>query len=79
MKIKRYREVQLVSFEEFFDKATDSGICQYCDSYNECIDYMGYENVESISGNGCSAFDCSVEALKKHFLLEKCVRHTVET
>ena len=79
MKIKRFREVQLVSFEDFFDKATDSGICEYCDSYNECIDYMGYENVVAISGNGCSAFDCSVEQLKKHFLLEKCVRRPVET
>ena len=79
MKIKRFREVQSTSFEDFFNKVTDSGLCEYCDSYTECVEYMGAENVESMSGNGCSAFDASVDSLKKHFLLDKCIRHTVET
>jgi hypothetical protein len=34
---------------------------------------MGEENIEAISGNGCSAFDNSVENIKRFYLLEKCV------
>lgn len=79
MKIKRFREVQTTSFEDFFNKITDTGVCEYCDSYDECLEYMGKENIDCISGNGCSSFDTSVDKLKKHFLLEKCIRHTVET
>lgn len=72
-KIKRFRAAQTVSFEEFFNIATDTGICKYCDSYDECCEAMGLDNIEAISGNGCSAFDTSVENLKKFYLLEKCV------
>lgn len=72
-KIKRYRQIQKQSFDEFFNQVTDSGICMYCDSYQECLEAMGADNIECISGNGCSAFDTSVENIKKAFLLEMCV------
>lgn len=72
-KINRYREVQSISFEEFFNTVTDTAVCEYCDSYEECKDYMGEDNMEVISGYGCSAFDSSVEKIKNHFLLEKCI------
>jgi hypothetical protein len=71
-KIKRYRAVQTVSFEDFFNMVTDKGICEFCDSYNDCVEAMGTENIEAISGNGCSAFDTSVENIKKAYLLQKC-------
>lgn len=72
-KIQRYRAVQTVSFEDFFNIVTDTGVCKYCDSYEECREAMGDENLECISGNGCSAFDTSVENIKKFYLLEKCI------
>ena len=72
-KIKQYRAVQTVSFEDFFNIVTDTGICKYCNSFNECCEAMGENNIEAISGNGCSAFDNSVDNLKKYFLLEQCV------
>ena len=71
-KIKRYRPTQVQSFEDFFNTVTDLGLCQYCDSYNECEEAMGKDNMEAISGNGCRGFDASIDALKKHFLLDKC-------
>lgn len=73
-KIKQYRTVQKVSFEDFFNIVTDTGICKYCDSFAECMEAMGEDNMEAISGNGCSAFDNSVDNLKKYFLLEQCVK-----
>lgn len=76
MKLKRFRETQTISFEEFFNNVTDNGICEYCDSYEECAEAMGIENINSISGNGCSAFDSSVENIKKGFLLDKCAYKT---
>ena len=72
-KIKRYRNAQKQSFDEFFNFVTDSGICQYCDNYQECVEAMGIDNIECISGNGCSAFDTSVDNIKNIYLLEKCV------
>ena len=72
-KIKRFRNAQTISFEEFFNFVTDRGICEYCDAYEECMEVMGKENIECLSGNGCGAFDTSVEKIKKAFLLEKCV------
>lgn len=71
-KIKRYRTVQTVSFEDFFNIVTDTGRCEYCDSYADCVEAMGKENVEAISGNGCSAFDNSIENIKKFYLVKMC-------
>ena len=71
-KIKRYRPTQIQSFEDFFNIVTDLGLCQYCDSYDECMEVMGKDNIETISGQGCGAFDASVDSLKKYFLLDKC-------
>ena len=71
-KIKRYRNKQEQSFEDFFNIVTDTGICEFCDSYNECLEYIGLDNLSCISGNGCSAFDTSVEKLKKQYLLKYC-------
>lgn len=73
MKIKRFRETQETTFEDFFNKVTDEGICRYCESYQDCMEAMGADNIEAISGNGCGGFDASVDDLKKAFLLEKCV------
>jgi len=72
MKIKRFRETQTISFDDFFNDIIDNGICEYCNSYEECSEAMGKDNVELISGNGCSAFDNSVDNLRKIFLLTKC-------
>jgi hypothetical protein len=72
-KIKRFRNAQTQSFEDFFNFVTDRGICEYCDSYQDCKEAMGEENLEYLSGNGCGAFDTSVERIKKAFLLEKCI------
>jgi hypothetical protein len=72
-KIKRFRNAQTQSFEDFFNLIIDKGVCEYCDSYQECMEIMGQENIEYISGNGCNAFDTSVDRIKKAFLLEKCV------
>jgi GTP cyclohydrolase III len=72
-KINRYREVQSTSFEEFFNAVTDTGVCECCDNYEECVQYIGQDNIVTVSGNGCSGFDSSIENIKKHFLLEKCV------
>ena len=71
-KIQRYRTTQTVSFEDFFNEVTDSGICEYCDSFKECIEAMGEDNIKVISGNGCSAFDNSIENIKKFYLVEMC-------
>ena len=71
-KINRFRTTQVQSFEDFFNDITDKGICKYCDSYKDCMEYMGEENMESMSGNGCGGFDASIEDIKKHFLLEQC-------
>lgn len=73
-KICRYRTAQKQTFEEFFNKITDSGICEYCDSYEECMEIMGADNIDMISGNGCSAFDSSVDKIKKRFLVEQCTK-----
>jgi hypothetical protein len=73
-KIKRFRNAQTISFEEFFNYVTDKGICEYCDDYEECLEAMGEENIQYMSGNGCGAFDSSVDNIKKHFLLEKCIQ-----
>lgn len=69
-KINRYRYVQKQSFDEFFNFITDSGICKYCDNYNDCLEAMGTDNLEYMSGNGCSAFDTSIDNIKKAFLIE---------
>ena len=71
-KIKRFRNTQTQTFDEFFNQITDTGVCEYCDSYDECLEAMGHESIECISGNGCHAFDTSLERIKKAFLLEKC-------
>ena len=73
-KINRFRLTQSQSFEDFFSDVTDAGICEYCDSYNECLEVIGKENMECVSGNGCSAFDTSIERIKKAFLIDKCVQ-----
>lgn len=72
-KINRYRETQKQTFDEFFNTVTDLGICQYCDSYQECAEVMGADNIEAISGNGCSAFDTSVDKIKKLYLTKMCL------
>jgi len=71
-KIKRYRDTQTISFEDFFNMVTDNGICEYCDSYNYCLEAMGEESIEAVSGNGCGGFDTSIENIKKAYLLQKC-------
>ena len=71
-KIQRFRLTQKQTFEDFFNFVTDSGLCKYCDSYEDCCEAMGQENVDSVSGNGCSAFDNSVENIKKFYLVEQC-------
>ncbi len=72
-KIRRYRTAQSITFEDFFNLVTDTGRCEYCDSYEECKEAMGEDNIEAISGNGCSAFDNSIENIKRFYLLDKCV------
>ena len=72
-KIKRYRTAQSITFEDFFNLVTDTGRCEYCDSYEECKEAMGEDNIEAISGNVCSAFDNSIENIKRFYLLDKCV------
>ena len=71
-KIKRYRNTQKQTFESFFEEVTDSGICKYCSSFNDCLTVLGEESIDSISGNGCSAFDNSIEEIKKFYLIEMC-------
>ena len=71
-KIKRYRPIQSMSFETFFNMVTDKGICKYCSTYGECLDIMGEDNLEALSGNGCGAFDNTVENIKKIYLIEEC-------
>ena len=75
-KIIRYRTAQTVSFEDFFNIVTDTGKCEYCNSYNDCLEVMGLDNLQAISGNGCSAFDNSIENIKKFYLLEMCAHNT---
>lgn len=75
-RIIQFRPIQKMSFDEFFNLVTDTAPCQYCDSYEECAEVMGYDNIDSISGNGCAAFDNTVENLKKFYLLEQCVIKT---
>ena len=72
-KIQRYRPTQAITFEDFFNTVTDNGICKYCSGYQECLEAMGEENVQSISGYGCSAFDNTVENIKQFYLIEYCV------
>lgn len=71
-KLQIQRPTQEITLEEFIEGVTDKGICQYCTSYQECMEYMGEENVEVMSGNGCGAFDNTVDKLKEFYLLEKC-------
>lgn len=71
-KINRYKPTQNHSFEEFFNLVTDIGICECCQSYEECKELMGEDNIKSISGNGCSAFDNSIDNIKKIYLLKEC-------
>ena len=73
-KIKRYRETQKVSFEDFFNLVTDTGVCKCCKYLNYCIEMMGEDNVEALSGYGCREFDNSVDKLKNFFLIEQCVK-----
>jgi len=72
-KIIRYKPTQKQSFEDFFNIVTDTGICKYCLGYEECKDIMGEDNIQAITGNGCSAFDNSVENIKQIYLLEQCI------
>ena len=71
-KIIQYRPTQKQTFEDFFNIVTDTGICQYCLGYEECKDVMGEDNILAMTGNGCSAFDNSVDNLKQIYLLEQC-------
>ena len=75
-KIKRFRDIQTITFDDFFNIVTDTGICKYCDSYEECLEAMGEDNINAISGNGCSAFDNSVDNIKKFYLIDKCIKTT---
>ena len=70
-KIERYREVQKETFEDFFNTVVDKCICRYCDNYKECLEYLGEENVECLSGTGCAGFDTSVENVREIFLKER--------
>jgi len=72
-KIIRFRESQKISFEEFFNTVTDAGICKYCSSYDECVEYIGEENMDCMTGNGCSGFDNSIENLRRFYLIDKCI------
>lgn len=76
MKIKRYREIQSMTFDDYLNVIVDNALCPYCTEYKECLECMGEDNIQAISGCGCSAFDASVEELEKHFLLEKCIKIT---
>ena len=71
-KIHRYRNTQEISFDDFVNDVIDKGVCKYCNSYEECLEAMGGNNMESISGNGCAGFDNSVEEIKKIYLIDKC-------
>ena len=73
-KIKRFRNIQTVSFDDFLNVVVDTGICKCCESYEECLEMMGESNMEAISGNGCSAFDNTVDNIKKIYLVEQCIK-----
>lgn len=70
-KIIRYREIQKETFEDYFDKVVTTCICKHCDNYNECLEYLGEENMECLSGTGCAGFDTTIEKVREQFLKEK--------
>lgn len=71
-KIIRYKPIQKQSFEDFFNIVIDTGVCEYCTNYDECVETMGADNLQAISGNGCSAFDNTMENIKNIYLLKEC-------
>ena len=75
-KIKRFRNTQIISFDDFLNIVIDTGICKYCSLYEECLEAIGEDNIDTISGNGCSAFDNSVDEIKKIYLVEQCLKTT---
>lgn len=72
MKIKKLRETQTTSFEDFFSYVIDNSICNYCENFKECQQIIGEEVIEMVSGKGCDKFDNSIENIKNFFLKEKC-------
>ena len=72
-KIKEKRDIQSMAFDDFFNLVTDKCFCEYCDSFEDCCDAIGYDNIQALSGRGCKAFDASVEDIKKYYLIEKCI------
>ena len=67
------RDTQTISIDDYINEIIDGGVCKYCDYYDFCSEYVGEDNIQEISGCGCSAFDAPIEKLKKCYLIEKCI------
>ena len=66
------RNTQTIPIDDYINEIIDRGVCKYCDYYDFCSEYIGEDNMQELSGWGCSSFDAPIEKLKECYLNEKC-------
>ena len=68
-RIFRFRRTQPLTLDDFIDEVLDAPKCKYCLYLADCTENMGEDVVEAL-GTGCTAFDFSLDDLKKKYIKE---------